>query len=83
MLIKCSAYTKMFLNCIILLRQWQLALIYFRNVQVVSGDSDVCGIKFYNYQVYQMARPEVYNYTVLKGTTFQPVHLNAMPAMFK
>ena len=30
-----------------------------------------------------MARPEVYNYTVLKGTTFQPVHLNAMPAMFK
>ena len=57
--------------------------VHFRNVQVVSEDSDVCHINFSNYQVYQMARPEVYNYTVLKGTTFQPVHLNAMPAMFK
>ena len=34
-------------------------------------------------KVYQMAQPEVYNYTVLRGTTFQPVHLNSMPAMFR
>ena len=34
-------------------------------------------------KVYQMAQPKVYNYTVLRGTTFQPVHLNSMPAMFR
>ena len=34
-------------------------------------------------KVYQMPQPEVYNYTVLRGTTFQPVHLNSMPAMFR
>ena len=34
-------------------------------------------------KVYQLAQPEEYNYTVLPGTTFQPVHLNSMPAIFR
>ena len=34
-------------------------------------------------KVYKMAQPDVFNYTVLRGTTFQPVHLNSMPAMFR
>ena len=36
-------------------------------------------------KVHQMAQegPEVYNYTVLRGTTFQPVHVKSMPEMFR
>jgi len=71
-------------NNVLIFEPGHLFLIEYLHQMFISYDPKLYHANGPNLitKVYQMAQPEVYNYTVLRGTTFQPVHLNSMPAMF-
>ena len=72
-------------NNVLIFEPGHLFLIEYLHQMFISYDPKLYHANGPNLitKVYQMAQPEVYNYTVLRGTTFQPVHLNSMPAMFR